>query len=133
MTTIESACSAPFKGPAELLAHGCGAGVRGIDVEPGARLPAQLGDLRDRIDRGRRGRTRRGHDRGRAVDLRGEGIGTHAELFVHGTSRHSSPTSRAAFATEKFACSEVRTTPPGRNSRAAASAAIVAVEAVSSI
>ena len=39
----------------------------------------------------------------------------------------------AALATEKLACSEVRTMPPGRSSLAAASAAIVAVEAVSSM
>jgi hypothetical protein len=42
------------------------------------------------------------------------------------------PTSRAAFSTEKFACSDARTMPPGRSSLAAASAAIVEIDAVSS-
>src|SRR3954469_15914432 len=45
-----------------------------------------------------------------------------------GALRYGRPTSRAAFSTLKFACSEATTTPPGRSVRAAASAAMVAVE-----
>ena len=50
-----------------------------------------------------------------------------------GSVLYSSPSRRAAFSTEKLACSEARTAPSGTSSRAAASAEIVEIEAVSSM
>ena len=48
--------SSPF------VAQGEKAAVSAVDVKPGAKFPAKLGDLRQRIDRSRVDRARRGDD-----------------------------------------------------------------------
>ena len=120
----------PVEAPAKLRAHGRRACVGGVDVQPDTRLPAAHTELSHRVDRGRRGAADRCDDGGCVVEWKAGIIRNSAST---GTVRYSSPRIRAAFSTEKCACSEPYTTPPGRIVRAAARAASVEVDAVSSM
>ena len=106
------------------------AGIGGIHVQPYTRVGAAAGEIPDGIDGGR---CRRPAVATTAVTPSKSMSGSMRNMSSTGALRYSSPTSRAAFSTLKFACSDATTTPPGRRVRAAASAAIVAVDAVSSM
>ncbi len=69
--------------PAKLLADGRRPGIGRVDVQPRARLLAELGDLGNRIHGGGRGRPGCRDNRGRALDLLRKGIRAHAELVVN--------------------------------------------------
>ena len=107
------------------------AGVGGVDVEPDARPLARVGDRRHGIDRARRRRPDRRDDRARAREV--ERVRPEAERVVDGRRARLEAEEPARLLDRGVrvlgADDDAR---PGRASRAAASAAIVPVEAVSS-
>ncbi len=99
-------------------------------MQPDARLLAAAGELRHGVDRGRAGRPD-GRDDGSCVVERE--VGAHAELVVHGHLAELEPDEP-----RRLLDAEVRLLgrvdhASGLRVRAAASAAIVAVDAVSSM
>ncbi len=137
LTTSESARSTPAKGPAVLLADHGRPGVGRVDVEPGTGLGAERRDLGDRVDGACSTSFPTVATTAAASPLaaaprpgRPGGAGTRRRPR---SCTSGSSSSRAALSTEEWACSEQRTLRLGRRWRAAASAARVEVEAVSSM
>ena len=109
------------------------AGIGRVDVEPDALARGCVGDRGHRIDRARGGGSRPSR-RPRTPRSRSSASGRRRNSSSTGVVRGSSSSRRHAFSTDECACSEQTTTrAPGLAWRAAASAVIVAVEAVSSI
>jgi len=71
----------PLPGPAELRADHRRAGIGRVDVEPDMLALADLRQLRNRVDRGRRGRPNRCDQSARALEIV-EILGSHPELVV---------------------------------------------------
>ena len=107
-------------------------GVGGVDVQPDA-CRARTRPRSGRPGRSSSSRSSRSSRRRRTRPLRSSASGRSRNASSTGVARASRPRSRHAFSTEECACSEQTTTrASGLAPRAAASAAIVPVDAVSS-